>query len=72
MARRRYEVKQYCGIMPEARRRRPASRASARPLLLRSTSVQPVKRSSRFHRLWPWRSNISCFIGESLNFGYEG
>ena len=37
----------------------PPFRAWASPSAVRSTSTQPVKRSSRFHWLWPWRSRIS-------------
>src|SRR5467141_2652720 len=38
--------------------RRPASIASFTPRSLSGTSVQPVKRFSRFHVLSPWRSRI--------------
>src|SRR4051794_1297119 len=37
----------------------PAAHASARPLSVRSTSCQPVKRLSWFHSLSPWRSRTS-------------
>src|SRR3954471_18412079 len=36
----------------------PPFLACASPSTVRSTSTQPVKRSSRFHWLWPWRSRI--------------
>ncbi len=38
---------------------RPAARASSTPCAERSTSVQPVKRFSRFQPDSPWRSRTS-------------
>ena len=35
--------------------------ACARPASVRSTSTHPVKRFSRFHVLWPWRSSTSWY-----------
>src|ERR1700683_4428442 len=44
--------------------RTPAACASRCPCSVRSTSVQPVKRFSRFQVLWPWRTRMS-FPGTS-------
>src|SRR5262249_4374500 len=41
----------------------PAARASSRPASVRSTSVQPVNRFSRFHSLSPWRRRTSLCMG---------
>ena len=49
-----------------------ARRASSRPRSDRSTSVQPVKRFSRFQTDSPWRSNATlCTIGV-IEYEYAG
>ena len=53
------EVKAWPNSNPCARSNTPAARASSRPCAVRSTSVQPVKRFSRFQALWPWRTKTS-------------
>src|SRR5690606_32478498 len=47
------------GSRSVARSSSPAAIASATPCSVRSTSHHPVKRFSRFHWLWPWRTRIS-------------
>ena len=49
--------------MPAAAISSPPFLACASPSAVRSTSTQPVKRFSRFHWLWPWRSRTSVGIG---------
>ena len=51
------------GVAPSASAARPAAVASSTPFGERSTSVQPVKRFSRFQVLSPWRSRTSVYIG---------
>lgn len=51
---------------PPSSRAFPADSASFLPLSERSTSVQPVKRFSRFHSLSPWRSNTSFIFTQLL------
>src|SRR5262249_54274721 len=49
------------GRMPARARSAPARVAWALPSSVRSTSIQPVNRFSRFHVLWPWRSSTSVY-----------
>src|SRR5207244_10324258 len=51
----------------------PASTASVTPRSLRGTSVQPVKRFSRFHVLSPWRRSTSVpgFLPMAVNLGCD-
>ena len=51
------EVKAMSKVSPCALSLRPASRASAMPCSVRSTSRQPVNRFFRFHSLWPCRTS---------------
>src|SRR6202142_1254860 len=51
------EVKATSNLMPWPLSLRPASRASATPLSVRSTSRQPVNRFFRFQSLWPCRTS---------------
>src|SRR5665647_1477997 len=44
----------------------PPRRASARPLSVRSTSTQPVKRFLAFHSLSPWRRSMSVKGAEAV------
>src|SRR5688572_14914679 len=53
-------------VWPACAMRRAASCASATPFGVRSTSVQPVKRFSRFHVLSPWRSRTSFIMRWSV------
>src|SRR5215472_6187935 len=59
MARRRSDSWTTEGRSPACFINRPAARASSTPCSLRGTSVQPVKRFSRFQVLSPWRRRIS-------------
>src|SRR5690606_37038433 len=52
------EVKAQLGSRPVFASNSPAAHASATPFSVRPTSHQPVKRFSRFHWLWPWRTRI--------------
>src|ERR1700737_4263937 len=71
MARINTDVCTISGLRPAAFMRRPDSSASLTPCSLRGTSVQPVKRFSRFHVLWPWRSRMSVpgFLPVPINLG---
>ena len=62
MARFSTEVYATSNSYPPSRRSRPASRASRSPSGERSTSVQPVKRFSRFQVLWPCRKSTSVWV----------
>src|SRR5689334_710519 len=59
MARMSTDVCTTSGSRPSFFIARPASRASDTPCSLSGTSCHPVKRFSRFHVLWPWRSSTS-------------
>src|ERR1700722_17907940 len=59
MARFRTEVNATSMAMFSRRRSRPPSAASRCPVAVKSTSVHPVKRFSRFQMLWPWRTRMS-------------
>ena len=62
MARFKTEVKATSNVYSPSRRASAASCASRIPRSDRSTSVQPVKRFSRFHVLWPCLTNTSLII----------
>src|SRR5690606_10024107 len=62
MARVRTDVNDTSKVKPPSSSRRPAVRASSSPRSLRSTSVHPVNRFSRFHVDSPWRSNTSVYM----------
>src|SRR5512140_764368 len=51
---------------PASVMRRPASRASSRPLSDRSTSVHPVNRFSLFQVLSPWRNRTTLYMAIQL------
>src|SRR5438132_6646503 len=59
MARSRSDSCTTLGRTCASRIRRPASTASSTPRPLSGTSVQPVKRFSRFQVLSPWRRRTS-------------
>src|SRR5690349_19432799 len=60
MARLSIEVYATSGAMPASRNRLAAWRACSTPCSVRSTSVHPAKRSSRFHVLCPCRTKTKC------------
>src|SRR5207237_7684617 len=62
IARFRTEVYVISKLNPPSRNRRPASRASRSPCGDSPTSVQPVKRFSRFQVLCPCRSRTSVWV----------
>src|SRR5512139_1756282 len=65
MARFSTEVYAMSKTYPSRLSSSPAAWASRRPFSVRSTSVQPVNRLSRFHWLSPWRSSTSLYMGEA-------
>src|SRR5256714_4078820 len=67
MARWRGKVKGGSNSSPPDLSSRPALRASSMPLGARSTSVQPVKRFSRFQVDSPCRSSTSLCIAVNYN-----
>src|SRR5215468_8789828 len=67
MARVSTEVNARSNAKPLARRSSAAVFASARPLSVRSTSVQPVNRFSWFHVDSPCRSRTTLYISLASN-----